>query len=118
MYSRHNLKPQVQSAASIASGLINLKTTNFICRHNIGQLTISGEAAAVNIELMEDYRANVLPGLLEGFSCDDVYNADETGLFYKCMPNKTLAFKNEKCIGGKQSKDRITVLIICNWSDM
>lgn len=32
---------------------------------------------------------------------------DESGLFYKMMPDKTLKFKGEKCTGGKMSKDRI-----------
>lgn len=36
------------------------------------------------------------------------------GLFYKCLPNNTLAFKNESCHGGKNSKERITVLLAAN----
>lgn len=56
----------------------------------------------------------MLPPLLEGYHPDDIYNLDETGLFYKCLPNKSLAFKGEKCHGGKYSKDRITVVPICN----
>ena len=38
-------------------------------------------------------------------------NADETGLFYKLRPDRTLAFKGEKCSGGKKAKDRLTVLV-------
>lgn len=37
--------------------------------------------------------------------------ADETGLFFKCLPDKTLTFKNEKCHGGKHSKERLTILL-------
>jgi hypothetical protein len=40
-----------------------------------------------------------------------VYNADETALFYKLMPNNTLAFKGERCTDGKNSKERITILL-------
>ncbi|XP_059217599.1 uncharacterized protein LOC131994746 [Stomoxys calcitrans] len=40
---------------------------------------------------------------------NDIFNADEIGLFG--LPNKTLTFKNEKCYGGKRSKERITVLV-------
>ncbi|KMZ74308.1 hypothetical protein ZOSMA_13167G00010, partial [Zostera marina] len=32
------------------------------------------------------------------------------------MPNKTLAFKGERCAGGKKSKERVTVLIGSNAS--
>ncbi|XP_053377288.1 uncharacterized protein LOC123545424 [Mercenaria mercenaria] len=44
----------------------------------------------------------------------DIYNADETGLFFKLTPDKTLEFKNVKCVGGKRSKERITVLVCAN----
>jgi hypothetical protein len=43
-----------------------------------------------------------------------VYNADETALFYKLMPNKTLALKGKRCTGSKNSKERITVLLCTN----
>ncbi|XP_066149867.1 uncharacterized protein [Euwallacea fornicatus] len=45
---------------------------------------------------------------------NDIFNGDETGLFYKTTPNKTLKFKGEKCAGGKQSKERITVWVCAN----
>lgn len=39
------------------------------------------------------------------FNGDDIFNADETGLFYKLTLNKTLKFKVVQCKGGKLSKD-------------
>ena len=45
-----------------------------------------------------------------------VFNADETGLFWKCLPDKTLSLKGEKCSGGKKNKGRITVLVCANMS--
>jgi len=47
----------------------------------------------------------------------DIFNADETGLFYRCTPDKTLAFKSERCSGGKKSKERITLLVGANNMD-
>jgi hypothetical protein len=44
----------------------------------------------------------------------DVYSADETGLFFKVLPERTLAYKGETCHGGKHSKDRLTVLLCVN----
>jgi hypothetical protein len=44
----------------------------------------------------------------------DIFNADKTALFYKCMPDKTLTFKNEKCNGSKHSKERLTLLLAVN----
>ena len=37
-----------------------------------------------------------------------IYNADEFGLFYKCMTIRTCPLKSEKCSGGKLSKVCIT----------
>ena len=46
-----------------------------------------------------------------GLTPDTIYNADKTGLFYRCLPRTTLASKAEGTIKGfKQSKDWLTVL--------
>ena len=41
-------------------------------------------------------------------------DADETALFWKCLPDKTLAFKGTKVEGRKAPKDRITILVAAN----
>jgi hypothetical protein len=51
---------------------------------------------------------------LEGYEPRDVYNADEMGLFFNVLPDRTLAYKGETCHGGKHSKDRVTVLLCVN----
>ena len=55
-----------------------------------------------------------LPTLLSNYKLEDIFNADEFGLFYQCLPNKTLHLKSEKCSGGKNSKIRITGLAAAN----
>ena len=49
-----------------------------------------------------------LPTLLYNYDLKDIYNADEFGLFYQCVPNKTYQPKSEKCSGGKLSKAGIS----------
>lgn len=44
----------------------------------------------------------------------NIFNADETALYFKCLPDKTYEFKDEKCHGGKHSKERVTVLLATN----
>jgi hypothetical protein len=44
----------------------------------------------------------------------DTFNLDETALFYKLPPNKTLASKLSKLEGIKQSKDRLSIAFIVN----
>uniref|UniRef100_A0A914W267 DDE-1 domain-containing protein n=1 Tax=Plectus sambesii TaxID=2011161 RepID=A0A914W267_9BILA len=41
-------------------------------------------------------------------------NADKTGLFYKALPNGTLAARGEKPQGGKSQKERLTILFLGN----
>ena len=45
---------------------------------------------------------------------ENVYNADETGLFFRLGPNRTLATRNDKAKGIKKDKERVTVLLCCN----
>jgi predicted DNA-binding protein YlxM (UPF0122 family) len=78
-------------------------------RHNIKFKAVSGEAAIVNSEDVQAFFDKV-PTLLRGYSPQNVYNADKTGLFFRALPDKTLALKSEKCTGGKMSKERLTVL--------
>jgi hypothetical protein len=52
--------------------------------------------------------------LLEQHKPCNVFNADELGLFYNLLPNKTYAFKGESCHGGRMSKDRMKVLTGAN----
>jgi hypothetical protein len=86
----------------------------FKARNGIVQKVMSGESASVPEVDYEDYCRNVLPSLLAGYNPNDIFNADETGLFFKCLPEKTLAFKSENCHGGKRSKVRITVMVGAN----
>lgn len=54
--------------------------------------------------------------VLKDCQLDDSVNADKMVLFYKCLPNKILIFKDDDCHGGKNSWDRITVLVGTNMS--
>jgi hypothetical protein len=108
-----------------------MKIENFKCsaswiqrfrqRHNINFGKISGESSAVNTDICSNWWANVWPYLRAGYCDDEIYNADEAGLFFKLIKfttyDKTLRFKVEKCSGGKSSKDRITVLVAANMTE-
>ena len=78
----------------------------FKIRRSLIYKTICGESASVTPEMTSKWRNNVLPALLERYSPEDVYNADETGLFYRCLPNKTYTLKGENASRNrKESKD-------------
>lgn len=86
----------------------------FKSRYNINAGKIHGESASVSIESTTEWLRSVWPEISNGYNENDIFNGDETGLFYKMTPDKTLKFKGEKCSGGKQSKDRITVWVCAN----
>ena len=84
---------------------------NFKKRHGITFKTVQDEAGAVDSQSFLEWQQQVLRPLLGQFSADDVFNLDKTGLFWQLLPNKTMAFRGERCTGGKKSKQRITLLV-------
>jgi hypothetical protein len=71
-----------------------------------------GESAAVReSDVLHEWKDLKLRQILDTFAPRDIYNADETGLFWKALPDRTLTFKNERVSGGKLSKERVTCLV-------
>ncbi|XP_071497551.1 tigger transposable element-derived protein 6-like [Diadema antillarum] len=83
-------------------------------RHGIQQLRVCGESAGVNEEIVGRWKDETLPTLIGHYAPRDIFNADETGLFYRMTPDKTLAYKGQECHGAKLSKDRLTVMLCAN----
>lgn len=52
--------------------------------------------------------------LVANYAMEDVFNLDESALFYRLLPNRTLAFKGENCTGGKHAKERLSVAFTVN----
>ena len=88
---------------------------NFKKRHGIVYRKVCGESGAVDDNVCAAWKAE-LQSVIQGYSPHDVFNADETALFFKCLPDSTMTFKGEKCQGGKLSKERLTVLLATNAS--
>ena len=84
-------------------------------RHMIGYRQISGESGGVCATTTEEWKHR-LTTIINGYSDDDIYNADETGLLFKAIPDRSLVLNKEQCKGGKRSKERYTVLLCSNWS--
>ena len=87
--------------------------SRFKHRHGLVFKKLAGESAEVSVECTDAWLES-LPSLLEGYEPRDVYNADETGLFFNVFPHRTLAYKGESCHGGKHPKDTLTVLLCVN----
>jgi len=79
-------------------------------RYGIGFFKVCGESANVNLNIVSEFKSK-LPEIVKDFDLKDIFNADETGLFYRTLQDKTLAKRGEECKGGKMSKNRITVML-------
>lgn len=80
-------------------------------RHRIKAFKLHGESADVN----EDAVHEALPGLVlltAQYAPQDIFNADETGVFFSMSPRSTIARKRIK--GRKKAKDRLTVMPVTN----
>jgi hypothetical protein len=86
----------------------------FQSRHSVVFRTISGESAKVNTTTIDGWKQR-LPTLIDKYNENDIFNCDETALFFKILPDKSFVLKKEECKGGKRAKDRYTVLLCANW---
>jgi hypothetical protein len=85
--------------------------TKFKRRNGIRECVLHGEEGSVDLYDYEKARRD-LQEIISKFEPQDVFNFDESALFYKLQPNKTLATYRKK--GCKQSKDRFTLGFCCN----
>lgn len=82
-------------------------------RNNIVSLRVTGEGSSVDKGAADTWRENV-KHILQDYAAKDIFNMDESGIFFNILPDRTLAVKGERCHGGKRSKERLTVALCCN----
>ena len=95
-------------------GIHGFKTSNgwfdrFKRRHNLSFHTVWRKP-----DLVTEWQSKTLPDLLSKFEAKDIFNADETGVLYRLLPDKTWSFKGDPCNGTKRSKDRLSVMVAAN----
>ena len=73
---------------------------SFCKRHQVVYNELCGESSDVNSETIEEWVAK-LPSIIQGFEPENIANGDETGPFFRALPNKSPCLKGEKCSGGK-----------------
>lgn len=82
-------------------------------RHKISHRFIRGESLSVDVTVPNAWIQRI-PNITDNYDPYNIFNCDETGLFYKVMSDKSLAINKEYSKGGKKSKDRISVLLCVN----
>ena len=83
-------------------------------RHGIVQLKKCGEEAGVADETIAKWKTDVIPEILRHFQPVNIFNFDETGVFWQMLPEETLGFKGSEYHGTKRPKSRITALVGSN----
>lgn len=87
--------------------------SSFLSRHMISSKRIIGESKTVDERYVLNFKELYIAKLKE-YEDRNVYNCDETGLFWKCSLNRTYTISKEDKANGKFSKDRITILLGVN----
>ena len=98
-----------------------LKNRSIVSRKPHGE---SGDADSASAQHFPEH---IWPGIFASVGHDPgrVFNTDGTGLFWRGLPQQTLARADERLQGGKTQKDRVTFAITngryetpspCDWS--
>lgn len=87
-------------------------------RHSLHNLKLKGEQSSADIIAAQEYPEKFSELIsAHSYTRDQIFNADETGLYWKKMPDRTFVAKSIKSASGyKTAKDRITILFCSNAS--
>ncbi|GFY00207.1 tigger transposable element-derived protein 1 [Trichonephila clavipes] len=114
---------QVQRRIPVSGYLIQEKALQCYKSMKQSEPSTSTSQAGKEFSATDEGAAKIFPEELAKFiedgdySADQVFNADETGHYWKKLPNRTYIAKDEKTASGhKASKDRVTLLLSSNAS--
>lgn len=89
---------------------------SFVKRYNLKNLKITGESASADAEAALKFPSELQKIIERSEYCQEqVFNCDETGLFWKKMPSRTYIHNNARQAKGFRSfKDRLTLVLCAN----
>lgn len=78
---------------------------------------ICGESGDVSGVTVDSWKER-LPEICKDYTADNIWNLDETGCFWRALPDRGLGQMKASCKGGKKSKNRVTVALFANATGM
>jgi DDE superfamily endonuclease/Tc5 transposase DNA-binding domain/Fission yeast centromere protein N-terminal domain len=85
--------------------------TRFKKRNNLQRFRLHGESGSVDQTSIDDLLP-IIKTVTNEYAWEDIYNMDETGLFFRLEPDTTLA--TQRLNGKKKDKERLTIALCCN----
>ena len=88
-------------------------------RHTLVNISLwgTGGSAAADVEALRQQMEEIC-SQLEAFNPEQIYNMDETGLYFRCLPNRAYvsAGSRRRARGSKamKNKDRVTLVLAVN----
>lgn len=107
MQKGRDLAETMQPAPAFSPGWLQ----KFLLRHKLASVMMSGESGSVDQEVVQAALPSLQRRIAE-FDPNDVYNMDETGLYYCLAPNRTIA--SARVHGFKKVKARISIALTVN----
>ena len=86
---------------------------SFNKQHNLHKMNTAGEDGDVNEKVLESWNERARE-ITREYKPEDVWNMDETGCFWKGLPDTSMNEKGTRCRGGKQAKQRNTWAFFVN----
>lgn len=90
--------------------------TMFKNRHGLKVRRMHGEKLSADVSSLAPFKEKLHQLIREkGLKLDEIYNADESALFFKMLPSRSVVLGSEaKVSGHKACKDRFTFMPCCN----
>lgn len=82
--------------------------------HDIVYKKLYGEKQDTTTSGADSQIKTTWPTVLNKYAPDNIFNLDETGLYYRVPPDYSIVLKNAPASEGKNNKARITLALTCN----
>ena len=114
----HSHSDEMEGDGSVVDSAF-MASTGWIWRfgkhHNIRQLSLQGEKLSADQpaadQFVPEFQAFIAKN---GYSLDQVFNCDESGLHYKLLPNKSLVTAFEKSAAGRKRQKEHVIINACS----